>query len=723
MTIDRPTHSQSWDRIGPLRPTLRNGVEVRRRVFHRRRGYILHDPSANQFFRLDPVSYHFVALLDGARTVEEAWESTSERYQDRAPTQNEVVGLLSQMYQSNLISLDSNVDSETLFKRMKKREAERTKRQAMNFLFLKISVFDPAPIIDFLLPFTRWAIGPLGLALWCVLIVVACAQVFPQWGTFVSSVSNILERDNWIWLMIVFAVIKAIHEFAHGTFCRRFGGEVHDMGFMLLVLYPVPYCDATASWGLKTRYQRAAVGFAGIVVELGISAICAILWANLQDGFLKQMCFNIIFISGVASLAFNANPLLRYDGYYVLSDLLDIPNLAQRANKHVQYWAQRVLFGLPNLRPATHLKSEAGWLTFYFVASWAYRALVYIAIIWFLSDRYFGLGVVLSVLAVVTMIVVPLGKFSHWLVTSPQLLDIRARAYGVSLGIAATLIVLVGFIPIPDRYRVEGVVESPQRLELVMQSEAFVEQVLAHDGESVKKGQTIATARNPSLESVRQDFIMQRAEAEIMRANAVSKDRGLVATIDARIRAIDERIAETDRRLAQLTVISPIDGELAAPALESLRGAFVNRGTILGSIVQRNSLRVVARLEQTQPSAVFRTSDVQKIEVRTFARPDLTLSGKIERLFPVAHAVNPNVPGLVPDKPNPGKIVTDRSDQRLNIPPTQSEFKAWVSLPEEIGQNLIPGQRAMVRFTLPPKTLFEQALKIVLQSVSSRVAR
>ena len=726
MTLDRPTHSQNWDRIGPLRPTLRNGVEVRRRVFHRRRGYILHDPAANQFFRLDPVSHHFVGLLDGTRTVEEAWEFTNERFHDRAPTQNEVVGLLSQMYHANLISLDATVDSETLFKRMKKREAAKTKRAAMNFLFLKIPIFDPAPIIDFLLPFTRWAIGPMGLVLWCALIVVAIMQVIPQWGSFTGSIDNVLDRDNWIWLMIVFAVIKAIHEFAHGTFCRRFGGEVHDMGIMLLVLYPVPYCDATASWGLKTRFQRAAVGFAGIVVELGISAICAILWANLQQGFLKQMCFNIIFISGIASLAFNANPLLRYDGYYVLSDMLDIPNLAQRANKHVLYWSQRIFFGIQNLRPVTNLAKEAFWLTFYFFTSWAYRVLVYVAIIWMLSDQYFGLGVVISVLAFITMVVVPTGKFAHWLLTSPALMDVRGRAYGVSLGVTAVVVALVGFVPFPDRYRVEGVIESPERLELVMQSEAFIEQVHVHDGEAVKKGQLLVTSTNAGLTSQKADFVSQRAEAEVMRANAVSRETGLLATIDARIRAIDQRIAEIDERIGRLKLVSPIDGEIVAPKLEAARGAFVNRGTILGAVVKREGMRVAATLDQTQPSAVFRSDDVKMIEVRTFARPDLTVSGNevaIERLFPVAHAVTPNVPGMPSERPNPGRVVTDRGDQRLNVPPTHSVFKAWVTLPREMGQGLIPGQRAVVRFTLSSKTLFQQAMKVLLQTVNTRAVR
>src|SRR5687768_16496296 len=153
--MDRPTFSQTWDRIGPLRPRLRGGVHIARRVFRRRRGYVVHDPASNQFFRLDPVSYHLLALLDGTRTVDEAWWLTTEKFGDASPTQNEVVGLLSQLYQVNLVTLDGVVDADQLFKRLRRRQNEKAKRQAMNFLFLKVPLFDPSAALDWLLPLVR----------------------------------------------------------------------------------------------------------------------------------------------------------------------------------------------------------------------------------------------------------------------------------------------------------------------------------------------------------------------------------------------------------------------------------------------------------------------------------------------------------------------------------------------------------------------------------------
>src|SRR5690349_13355972 len=132
--MDRPTFSPSWDRIGPQRPALRAGVEVQRRVFRRRRGYVVHDPASNQFFRVDPVSYHLLALLDGSRSVEDAWVLTSEKFGDAAPTQNETVGLLSQLYQLNLVAsgAEGTADADQLFKRMREREQEKFKRGALN---------------------------------------------------------------------------------------------------------------------------------------------------------------------------------------------------------------------------------------------------------------------------------------------------------------------------------------------------------------------------------------------------------------------------------------------------------------------------------------------------------------------------------------------------------------------------------------------------------------
>ena len=135
-------------------------------------------------------------------------------------------------------------------------------------------------------------------------------------------------------------VIKTVHEFGHSFACRRFGGEVHTMGIMFLLFTPIPYMDATASWSFRSRWQRALVGAAGMIVEVFVASLATFVWASTAPGTIHSLAYNMMFVASVSTVLFNANPLLRFDGYYILSDLLDIPNLHQRSTGLLRHFVE-----------------------------------------------------------------------------------------------------------------------------------------------------------------------------------------------------------------------------------------------------------------------------------------------------------------------------------------------------------------------------------------------
>lgn len=711
--MNRPTHSPDWHRIGPTRPALRPGVTVARRRFRQRRAYVLNDAAANTYFRLDPVSYHLVGLLDGRRTVDQAWWLTTDCFGDSAPTQNEVLGLLGQMYQLNLLSAGGAADGEQLLARKRRRQRAKAKKQAASWLFVKIPLADPAPALDFLLPLVRWLIHPWALVAWTLLLVTGVTQIVLEWETFRAEAMQLLRVQNLLTLLGVFLVVKLVHEFGHGLLCRNFGGAVHEMGIMFLVFHPVPYCDATSSWGLSSRWQRAMVGMAGVIVELSFAAVGAWVWTKTQPGPIHDVAYNAIFV-GIASLLFNANPLLRFDGYYILSDLLDIPNLYVRANNQVKYLIQRFAFGMHQLRPVTSSVQESLWLIVYWMSAWTYRMFVFTAIIWFVSGQLFGLGILLAAFAGFMWIGVPLTKFVQWVSSNPVLGKHRARAALVtSTCVAATLIGL-GLIPVDEHARALAVIENPEFAQLVVQANGFVKTVVCEDGRPVGHGDAILVMSNPLLHMQRQELTAQKTELEIQLWDATADDSAKVRVIQERIAAIDQQIRRADQQLEALTLRSPKDGVLVAARLDDAVGRYLERGDVLGEVRVQGKLRATVVLDQTQNALIFEEGRLQSLSLRTMSRPDRLIMGTLERAVPSALNVLRHV---ALGSAGGGRVATELRDLTGRLA-SEGVFEAYIGLPDHV--KVHPGQRAVVRFTLDKRPLLEQWRRRLLQTLAGR---
>jgi len=434
MPVDRPTFSESWYRVAELRPRLRSTVQTYRQQYRGRMWHIVRDPANNQFFRVDDAGYFFVAMLDGRRTVSQVWEVCNEKLGDRAPTQNEVIQLLGQLYTSNLLQADLPPDAAGMFERYRKRIRREVTGYITNFLFVRIPFFDPENILRAWVHVFGWIFSWFGLALWLGLLAYAGNLMIGNIDGLLDQTQSVIQPDNLFLLSITFVVIKAIHEFGHGFACKRFGtqngtgGEVHTIGIMLLVFMPVPYVDASSSWAFRSKWQRAVVSAAGMYVELAVAAIAVIVWANTAaDTTVHKLAYNTIFIASVSTLLFNGNPLLRYDGYYLLSDVLEIPNLAQRSKQYLYYLVKKYIYGARRVHTTARGAGEKFWLLTYAIASSIYRVFISIAILLFIADALFFVGAIMAAAAIVTWVFVPLGKWMKYLATSGELTRCRTR--------------------------------------------------------------------------------------------------------------------------------------------------------------------------------------------------------------------------------------------------------------------------------------------------------
>jgi putative peptide zinc metalloprotease protein len=334
-------HSDSWFRIAGQRVALRPHIRVFRQRFRGERWFVLHDPFNNQYFRLRPAAWEFVTRLGLDRTVDAVWNEVVERDPVEAPGQEEVLRLLAQLYRSNLLHSTIAPDTAKLFERYRKRRQRETRTYLQNIMFARIPLFDPDALLKRLVPVVKPVIGVSGFLVWLAVVLAALKVVVDHAGVLFGQAQGVLAAANLPWLYVGLVLVKLVHEFGHAIVCRRYGGEVHTMGVMFLLFTPVPYMDATSSWSFRSRWHRALVGASGMIAELFVAALATFVWAQTAPGAVNSIAYNIMFVASVSTVLFNANPLLRFDGYYILSDLLDIPNLHQgRPRRCAMRWSR-----------------------------------------------------------------------------------------------------------------------------------------------------------------------------------------------------------------------------------------------------------------------------------------------------------------------------------------------------------------------------------------------
>lgn len=634
------TFSESWHRVSSMRAALRPSVEAHRQEFRGQLWVVLNDPLNNHFFRISAEAYDFVARLRPNRTVAEVWQETLERDPDQALSQEEVVQLLAQLNLANLLFLDRPGQSASLFERYRKRRQREARARWLSFIAVRIPLVDPDRLLTHCLPLIRLLFGPVGLLLWLGLVGLAAKLAIDNADKLVDQAQGVLAPDNLVLLYLGFLIAKLIHEFSHAAACKRFGGEVHVMGVMLLVFTPLPFVDATTSWGFRQRWQRILVGAAGMLAEFMVAALAVVVWSHAAPGTIHALAYNIIFAATVSTLAFNLNPLLRFDGYYILVDLIDLPNLYQRSREQLKYTAERRLFGMPGQRPPARTGAEAFTLGLYGVLSLGYWVVIAVGILSVIADQYLDLGIALAILLGFLWGVMPVVMFLRFLAFSPRLGQQRTRAVLVVLTLVAVVVGPLALLPVPDRVRVPGVVEGVAIRQVANLTDGFVTKILVPGGGQVTAGQPLLHLENPDLDW---QIAATRAQREELLVEERRAEGGAIADL-APLRenraALEATLAELLRRRETLTVTAPVAGTWTTEALASDIGRWLPRGSALGMIINEDAHRFVAVVPQVA-THLF-DGAIRTAEVRLAGQEDVNLVAATVQVIPFQHGLLPS---------------------------------------------------------------------------------
>jgi len=715
MTDSPPTFSESWYRIANQRIYLRASVKARRQMFRGERWIVLENPFSNQFFRLRPAAYEFVARLRPEKTVEEVWKECLEKFPDEAPGQEAVIQLLSQLYLSNLLQYDLAADSAKLFERYQKTRQRETRARLLNIMFMRFPLLDPDQFLVRTMPMAKLLISPFGAILWLVVVGFGIKVVMDNWSLLRDQSQSVLAPGNLPLLYAGMILIKALHEFGHAYFCRRFGGEVHVMGIMLMIFTPMPYVDATSSWGFRKRWQRILVGAAGMIVELFVAALATFVWAKTGPGTVHSLAYNMMFVASVSTVIFNINPLLRFDGYYILSDLLGIPNLHQRSLKHLRHLGERHLFGLKKSRSPALTRREATWLTFFGITSGIYRVIVFGGILLFVADQLLIIGIIMAAICAISWVLRPTILFLRYLASSPQLERQRFRAVSVSAAIAASLVVLFDVIPFPHHFRAPGVLESRQWTEVLNRVPGQVEAVLAPAGSTLAKGQPLLRLRNQEL-----DFEIAAARASIEEVEARLREAMQNQTpnlkpLHSRLESLNKRLERLLRDKGELVITARQNGTWVAPQVKDMIGRWLPRGTTCGLILDPSGFEFVATVPQEDVDRLF-ANKFPAAEVRLKGQAHLALKAGQLHIIP---AEQRNLPSPALGWAAGGDVPIAQNDpQGLQAAEPFFEVRAPITLAQEAA--ILHGRGGKIRFDLESEPLLPRGIRRLRQLLQKR---
>ena len=653
--MSAPLFSSSWYRVAEMRPRLRSHAQIHRQSFRGKVWYVLQDRTSGRFHRFSPAAYLVISLMDGRRSVQEIWDLACGQLGDEVLTQEQTIQLLAQLYRGDVLHGDVPPDLVELSERTERLRQRKLLMSMVNPLAVRIPILDPDRFLSATLFLVRPLFSWFGLLL--ILSIVGTALVLTgiHWSQLTENVTDrVLAAESLILIVIAYPLVKALHELGHGYAVKNWGGEVHEMGLMFLVFMPVPYVDASASSAFREKGRRALVGAAGIIVELVLASLALFFWLNAEPGLLRVFAFNIMLIGGVSTLLFNGNPLLRFDGYYVFSDLLDIPNLGVRANRYLFYLIQRYLFGMGNAQSPASAPGEAGWFFSYGIAAFIYRLFIMIVIVLFVATQFFFIGVLMAIWACLMMCAFPLFMGLRFLVASPVLEGNRGRATAVSFGALAVLAAGLLVLPVPHASVAEGVVWVPGDGVVHATAEGTVISVLAEPNQTVAQDEPLVRLEDPLLAAR-----IRVLEAEVrelrLRLDAMHvADRAEAKIIKERLSHADADLALTRQRADDLVVRSPAPGRFYLPRPQDLPGRFLRKGAVLAYIADPGNPAVRVLIPQDVVDVIRHRT--QGIEVRFAGRIGEVYGAKVQRAVPAAST---RLPSLAFSTQGGGEIALD----------------------------------------------------------------
>lgn len=721
---DRSAAPSSYaDRLRTVRVGTRKDLIVTRHLFRGEPSYVIRDPMTLQSHRLDPADYAMFAAIDHSRELGEIFDGlVATDVGGAAPLrpaallspddEEKFYGFVLHLHQLSFLSLPVS-DDRLLYQRYVRRKQMRLRQQLTGFLFLRIPLINPDAFLERTLPYARHIFTRRFFALWVCLMGVAGFIVVQSRHELIQPIQGVLLPQNLLMMWITLIGLKVFHEFGHAFACKHFGGYVPEMGAYLIVFTPCAYVDATACWGFTRRRDRLIVCLAGMYVESIFAALAVVVWAMTQPGRTHDLAYNVIFLAGAVTVLFNINPLMRFDGYYALSDLLEIPNLRQRATRHVAAIAKKLFLSVSSPAPSGGIRLRMVLLGFG-IASSIYRVAIVLGISALVAFKIPGVGIILAGALLGTTFLGLLVRLTKYLWYSEETAPVRSRALAMSVLLLIALPASVLFVPVPSSVYADGVLERGSERVIHSRVDGFIRSVSVHVGDDVVPGEVLAALENDTF-GERIAEVTAAIEASEIRRNVFEVNDPTAAFQEKeRLAVLRLELERRRRNLADLTIRFAAAGTVIDCLRATDVGRYLKKGQPVAAVAS-GSWQVRAILAENEMVAAHPAIG-DAVEIRSEAVPGRSLSGRVIRIAPVAsrtiatQALTHVGGGSIAVDPQTAQAaqpyfeITVDTGNPANWPSTEAPFPShgivchlrFQTEPETLGINLI---RRLIRFT------------------------
>ncbi len=553
---------------------VRSDLTVRRQRYHGRPYWVVKEPVGLKYYRFQEEEFAILQMLDGDSSYQDLKQQFESEFAPQRITLHDLQHFIGMLHRSSLVISDSPGQG----RQLKRRRDETARRELIskfsNVLAIRFKGIDPERILNWLYPKVRWffslpfLFGVIMLALAALSLVTV---QYTEFRTRLPAFHEFFGPSNWFWLGITLGVTKVLHEFGHGLSCKHFGGECHEMGVMFLVLTPCLYCNVSDSWLLPNKWHRAAIGAAGMYVEIFLAGVATFLWWFSEPGLLNHICLSIMFVCSVSTILFNGNPLLRFDGYYILSDISEIPNLRQKSSRILQRLAAEYCLGMEQQEDPFLPNRHIWFFALYTTAAVIYRWVVVISILFFLNAvlEPYGLKIVgqlIGMMGLFGLVGQPIIKLVKFFRAPGRLSQVKRKNILITSGIVTLSLAFFFFCPLP--YRVKCAVEiKPSEAErVIVKSPGRLESVAFSLGDRVEYGKEIARLSNIPLDLAVHEAQRQKESYQTQLASLQRKKRfdrpavGEIPIVRRALESAEQNLMSLKQQQDWLTVRAPVEG-------------------------------------------------------------------------------------------------------------------------------------------------------------------
>lgn len=535
--------------------------------------WVIKDPAGLKYYRLQQEQYEVLRLLNSQRSLEEIREGMLKEMPTVRLQLSDIQHLITDLHEKGLVYSNREGQGAALLKKNYEEKKKKFFNTMKSLLYLRLPGWDPHTTLEVIHPFFKWMFSPLGVALYLSVVCSAwmlLAVQFEQFSQELPTFQSFFGWPNLIFLWVTLACCKIIHEFGHGLSCKHFGGECHEMGVMLLVFSPCLYCDVSDSWMLRNKWARIMIGAAGMYIEVFLSAIAIFIWWYSSQGLLHNLALNTFFVTTITTVIFNANPLMRFDGYYMMSDFLEIPNLRPKADKLLREYFSWYCLGI-EAKPDPFMPEtgRAWFITFAIVAS-IYRIFIVVAITTFLYTvlKPYGLQSIGATMAVFSLTTIVGSMFYnvYQIVSTPRIEPMSRPKIAFSLSILLIVVVVAGMVKIPWHLEATFIIEPLEVRHVYTKTPGQLLEVLVKTNSMVEAGEPLAVLRNQEKEDEKRKLEVQLAVHLQERETYLKiKDYVQLSVTDKRIESVTQQLAKVKEKLKDLVVLAPISGKVIDP--------------------------------------------------------------------------------------------------------------------------------------------------------------